>query len=222
MRNKQESEWIRGLDSKKFSWAGGGSSTRCQRGRQEPGRKQRVCGYDRRRFRRRSLWWILANMLATSWWHATSVAGRRRTVPSATSVQAAPRLPCVLNVAKPNAWLPVLIALFVILVAMSLVGTTPTHPLCPLSLSIFYLFFPSQFPFSTWVAPQLSKALVLPSCAICLSIFIFSPHISCCAFISPHFDQINDHNNTALVPLSSAISLIRLMITRTQKNPNLT
>lgn len=107
-------------------------------------------------------------------------------MPSATSVQAPPRLPCVLNVAKPNAWLPVLIALFAILVAMSLVGTTPTHPSCPLSLSIFYLFIFSQFPFSTWVAPQLSKALVLPSSAIFLSIFSFSPHTSCCAFISPH------------------------------------
>ncbi len=101
-------------------------------------------------------------------------------------------------------------------------GRYHTHsPIMPLSLSIFYLFFFLSIPISTWVAPQLSKALVLPSCAICLSIFIFSPHTSCCTFISPHFDQINDHNNTALVPLSSAISLIGLMITTTQKDSNL-
>ncbi len=102
-------------------------------------------------------------------------------------------------------------------------GRYHTHPpiMPPLTLYLLSFFF-SQFPFSTWVAPQLSKALVLPSCAICLSIVIFSPHTSCCAFISPHFDQINDHGNTVLVLLSSAISLIGLMITRTQKNPNLT
>jgi hypothetical protein len=172
VRNKQESEWIRGLDSKKFSWAGGGSSTRCQRGRQEPGRKQRVCGYDRRRFHRRSLWWILANMLATSWWHATSVAGRRRTVPSATSVQAAPRLPCVLNVAKPNAWLPVLIALFAILVAMSLVGTTPTHPLCPLSLYLLS-FFSLSIPILYLGSPP----IVQSSCSSLLCHLPFHLHL---------------------------------------------
>ncbi len=115
-------------------------------------------------------------------------------------------------------------------------GRYHTHP--P-TIHLLFFFF-SQFPFSTWVAPQLSKALVLPSSAIFLSIFSFSPHTSCCAFGSPHFDQINDHNNTPLrsslicclsififSPHTSCCTLmilllIGLMITRTPKNPNLT
>lgn len=97
------------------------SEARCRNGRQELGRRPKVCAYGRRRFPTRSMWWIWGSIRAIRTWHVTFARGHKRTEHFAISVAAIRKLPFVRSVEKSSAWRPVRIAWSDIQVATSVV-----------------------------------------------------------------------------------------------------